>query len=451
MIAIIESSNARRRFFLATVAVLAAVPALKLGDVQALEVFLLLHLVFLAVCFVLAGFRCRVYWPWRRLGIPYGVFLFLTLLLALASFRFRFYPPPDISILKEPFILSVARVTEIALGAFYMVYLAAVLRDEPANRIYAMKVYFWAGFVTALYSLACYPLVFATHLELGVYGWDFRARGGFNEGGPYGLYLVSVMIVGLILYKGKALSKRQVWVCGAILLLTLGGSQSKAAFLAGGLLFLLNLIMAGTLRQRVTLAAVAMAAGIAVWTLTPFVGSIAGYARTYELAQQFGGELSEQQADGIGGRVAGALLVPRMIAAHPITGIGLGNFSLLRNDPDYLRGLPALDTWELPGIGLVAYIAELGIPLFAYLMVLICMPAWIMRKQSSALAFVLAAYQPLAHVFGVQLNFYYPWIGTAFALSTPELRQVLRRKVVVSTKIKVAEVRASQSLSNRRA
>jgi len=130
-----------------------------------------------------------------------------------------------------------------------------------------------------------------------------------------------------------------------------------------------------------------------------------------------------------GGRVAGAILVPRMIEAHPITGIGLGNFSLLRNAPEYLQGLPTKDTWELPGIGLVAYVAELGIPLFVYLMVLLCMPAWMCRFRASKFAFVLAAYQPLAHVFGVQLNFYYPWLCAAFALACP-LDSFRRRQVI---------------------
>ena len=118
-----------------------------------------------------------------------------------------------------------------------------------------------------------------------------------------------------------------------------------------------------------------------------------------------------------------------MIEAHPITGIGLGNFSLLRNAPEYLQGLPTKDTWELPGIGLVAYVAELGIPLFVYLMVLLCMPAWMCRFRASKFAFVLAAYQPLAHVFGVQLNFYYPWLCAAFALACP-LDSFRRRQVI---------------------
>ena len=48
------------------------------------------------------------------------------------------------------------------------------------------------------------------------------------------------------------------------------------------------------------------------------------------------------------GRVTGALIVPRMIAAHPIGGIGLGNYSLMRNDPEYPRDFPRWTNGILP-------------------------------------------------------------------------------------------------------
>ena len=429
----LKPSSPKRRLFLTILCCLAAAPNAKLGDVQALEIFLLLHLSFLIAQFAYAGFRCKVYPPWRRLGIPYGIFLLLTVLLALASMRFRFYPPLDITFLKMPFILSVARVIEVALGIFYMLYLASILRREPDNRRYAMKAYFWAGVASAVFSILSYPLLLAANLEWGVYLPDYRARGWFNEGGPYGLYLASVMIVGLLLYNLHDLKKIQAWPSGVILLLALVGSQSKATFMAACILFLLNLVLVGTSKQRVGLAAIAIIFGAVIWTMTPVPKLMLGYVNAYEVVQQYGNYVDEDAYGGFGGRVAGMVLVPRMISAHPITGIGLGTFSLLRNSPEYLQGLPTRDNWELPGIGLIAYVAELGIPLFAYLMLLLCLPAWMTRHRISMFAFILAAYQPIAHIFGVQLNFYYPWICTGFALSIPEVNSVPHNKVAYSS------------------
>jgi hypothetical protein len=343
--------------------------------------------------------------------------------------RFRFYPPPDITFLKTPFILSVARVIEVALGIFYMLYLASILRREPDNRRFALRAYFWAGVASAVFSLVSYPLLLAANLEWGAYLPDYRARGWFNEGGPYGLYLASVMIVGLLLYDLHGLKKIQVWTSGVILLLALVGSQSKAAFMAACILFLLNFVLQGTFRQRVALTAIALLAVTLVWTRTRVVDSMLGYVNAYEVVQLYGSDVDESAYGGFGGRVAGMVLVPRMISAHPITGIGLGNYPLLRNSPEYLQGLPTQDAWDLPGIGLISYIAELGIPLFAYLMFLLCLPAWMTRNRSSVFAFILAAYQPIAHIFGVQLNFYYPWICSGFALSIPVADSLEQRKI----------------------
>ena len=122
------------------------------------------------------------------------------------------------------------------------------------------------------------------------------------------------------------------------------------------------------------------------------------------------------------GRIVAAFIVPRMIAAHPMLGIGIGNYSLMRNDPDYLRGLPFVDDWDLPGLGLISDAAELGIPLTLFLAALLLRPFLQARKQKAhAVCMAAAAFQPAALLLGVNLNFFYPWLITAFLLAS--LRQ----------------------------
>jgi O-Antigen ligase len=411
------------RVFIGVVCVLAAMPITKLGDVQLLEVFFLLHFAFLIVNFILRGFRSRIYRSWRPIVVCHVLFLIVTLLLALASLRLHFYPPPATTLLKTPFVLSVARVMEISLGAFYMLYLASLFRSDAQSVDYALRIYFWTGVTSGVYSLLSYPILIATKVELGAYNYDYRARGFFNEGGPYGLFLVSVILVGLLLLTQRKLSRKKAWISGAILVSALLGSQSKAAFLACAIVFLLNLIIAGTFRQRLAIGSLAALLTVVVLATTNVTAQLNGYFESYELVTEYGGNLNEDAYGGFGGRLGGAVLVPRMIADHPWTGIGLGNYPLMRNDPHYLQGLPTNDSWDLPGIGLLSYVAELGIPLFVYLLGILCLPAWTLeRANAPALVFVLAAYQPIAHLFGVQLNFYYPWVCTAFALGVHSLQ-----------------------------
>ena len=43
----------------------------------------------------------------------------------------------------------------------------------------------------------------------------------------------------------------------------------------------------------------------------------------------------------------------------------------MRNDPDYLQGLPPVSEWDLPGMGLAGSAAEFGIPLTIFLLALL--------------------------------------------------------------------------------
>jgi hypothetical protein len=407
------------KVFLGACCILAATPVIKIADVQLLEIFFFFHVIWLALVLLFQGFRVPLNPLWRTIGTGYAIFFITTLCLALASLRFRFYPPlPSEPFLKQPLILSLARVTELALGAFYMLYIASILRNNHSDRTFAVKFYFWTGFATACFAVISIPLNLAVDIEWGVYHPNLRARGLFNEGGPYGLYLITVMVTGLLLRRAGHLSRMQTVCSAAILLPIFFLAQSKAAVLACFLLFLFNIFIVGTLRFKISLIALVAVFVLSVVTFTNFTRDFMAYVRAYEFVQDVGIHLDQSAYGGFSGRLAGAILTPRMIAAHPVTGIGLGNYPLLFNDPNYLQGLPGTSDWELPGIGILSYIAELGIPLFAYLIALLCTPSFmIYARRSAPIILILSVIQPLTHIFGVQLNFYYPWICSGLALS----------------------------------
>jgi hypothetical protein len=112
-----------------------------------------------------------------------------------------------------------------------------------------------------------------------------------------------------------------------------------------------------------------------------------------------------------------------MIASHPMTGIGIGNYSLMRNDPHYLGSLPTItDAEDLPAIGIPGIAAEMGIPTTIWLLILLFKPYWVCRKKASIIG-VAAIFQPIAHFFGVQLTFFYPWFVSACALAASSYEQ----------------------------
>ncbi len=401
----------------ALLAGLSAAPVLKIGDVQAVECAQLLWLAQAVPVFIYGGLRIRRSGFWRSYGGAYLLFLVTYIALAALSFRLEFYTPPDVSLLKQPFILSLSRTFELLMASFFMVKLAEDMRANPPARLLALNVYIGAGILSAILSIAGWILVNISGVHVfTIYGYEDRARGFFNEGGPYGVFLVSVAVALVV----RALGFRNRFgfaskVAIGLLLVALLLSGSKAGLLVVAGLLGLGLLFAGNRWQRVVIFA-AGALMVCV-LLTLFQGKLLGYAYAYMDLDE---ALAYRPGDPslIMGRIAAAAILPRMISEHPVLGIGPGNYSLMRNDPNYLQGLPPVDDWDLPGMGLFGAAAELGIPVTLFFLLLLMRPLKdAVRQRGGAGIAVCAGFQPLAFLAGVNLNFFYPWLVAGFVIS----------------------------------
>jgi hypothetical protein len=397
-------------------AALSAAPALKIGDVQPVEIVQALWLFIASLFFVRGGLNLSIGGAWRRYGAWYLAILFCSLGISALSLRLSFYPPDGMSFLKRPLALSAARIFELFLAIFFMLLIAEGLRSRKLLKL-VLDVYLWTGMLSALVSITGWlALKTAGLATLVVYGYDDRVRGFFNEGGPYGMFLISV---GLIAVLRARLFPPRIPTLFKLELATLAGalylSGSKAGFLAVVILCAVAAMVAGSRTQRF---AISGACGVALaLLLTIFGGKFAGYAYAYVNLDE---ALAYRPDDPslIMGRVAAAAIVPRMIAAHPVAGIGVGNYSLMRNDPDYLQGLPPVDEWDLPGVGLLGSAAEFGIPLAVAFVVVLLYPLFRARRaRAPAVVAVAAAFQPVAFALGVNLNFFYPWLVAGIAMA----------------------------------
>ena len=241
-------------------------------------------------------------------------------------------------------------------------------------------------------------------------------RGFFNEGGPYGIFLVSVFIVVLLrarLFRLPYAFLHKAALCVLAVALFLTGS--KAAILAGAVCCAI-----GFLSSRSRAQALAWS-GLCAVVLIAALGLLGGRAFGYFYAYtNFEESLANRPGDPslIMGRVAAALIVPRIIEAHPLLGIGVGNYSLMRNDPEYLQGMPSVTEWDLSGMGLFGSAAEFGIPATLFLLAVLLRPLLqARRRRAAAIVAVTAGFQPLAFLLGVNLNFFYPWLVAAFAIA----------------------------------
>lgn len=408
----------KQKAFLLVLCILAGAPVLKLGEIQILELILLLHFVLILVMFVYRGLRFRTTAIWRTYGIPNAAFLFAAGLLAVFALRLPFFPiASEPSLLKQPLFLSLSRLTEYLLVSFYMVYVADMLQEHRHALVFALKAYVYTGICSSLYGLFSWPLLLAAGIELGAYNPNQRIRGFMNEGGPYGVYLVGVAACACLLARLQAPRRSYFFALSVVAILpALILSQSKAAATAIVLILALLVLLEKSFWAKALIIAALASVILVVVVNRRSLNSYAGYFATAvddNLAQA-----EDAKDEGFGGRAGSFVFLPRMIAAHPIAGIGLGNYPLMRNDPEYLQGFTPVDHWDLPGSGLVSYAAELGIPLFVLLLVIVFLPLLkAIQRHAPKTIVVLAAVQPVSLLCGTQVNFFYPWLCSSFAIA----------------------------------
>jgi hypothetical protein len=408
-----------QRFFLPATSILASTILLKFGAIQWLELLYFAQIALMGIAFIRNDLRAVWFRPYLWLQVLYLLFMIAAVALAVASFRFTFYIPTNLAFFGYPGFITASRVLELFASTTVMLFLADLLRQEPAKLRLMMRLYFWTGVLSALYSYVSYPIDLAGLGTYGSYLSNHRFRGFQNEGGPYGVYLFTVFFVGFALYELRWEPLLRLRIGIALLPIAFYKSYSKASFMAVLALLAINVLFGrGVLRRVVLLAAIAVGSVVATRTLNLNPAKLLVAADSDSAAYERASHLHAGDGNYVYGRVAGLFIVPRMIAAHPLTGIGWGNYGVLRNDPQYRGASVWSDVADQPGLGILGYAAEFGIPLLSFLGVLLVLPYIYLRfRRCPTWMTNLALMSPLVHLFGAQLNVTYPWILTAFTLA----------------------------------
>jgi len=409
-----------RGWLIFVVWILAPVIVAKVADIKAIEAVLMLLFGWCGLDVVTGG-EFKLERPLAILLAQWAVFLAAASLLAVISLRLEFHPPTVAkgNLLHSPPFTSAAILMETLLCVGALVFFAQMMgRDARLLRL-AARLYVWIGVLYATYAIISWTALVFSHADLiGAYLTDSgvaRARALFAEGGEFGLYAVSVILMGAFRrYVLKDMSRAAFWaVVVPVLLLSMILSKSKAGALCLIGIFAWRSVVRMRIRYLPLMAAVAL---LLVWT-TPIVAGLEGYWIIYQHFDEVVATHAQDPSIG-SGRAAAVSVMPKLVKLHPFLGVGIGNYGLVRNDPEV--GIPGSDEiLDRAGIGLLSYTGELGLPLFAYLVWLVARPWRIVRKAKPRLpelAIVLAAFQLFAQGIEVQITFVYPWLVSAIAL-----------------------------------
>lgn len=390
---------------------------LKFAEVQYLEIIYVVELILLVAWYIPHLTPLRLYRPLYKIGLGWTIFSLLALVLAAFGLKQNFYLE-HASALKQPFVVSVARVAELFLDVFFMLYLANRYRQDGAVCRFAAWTYYLVGAAGSLYSLISIPL----HLG-GAYN-GIRMRGFNNEGGSYGTYVMTLIFLTMAMRSEGWISRRTAIFSQVLFGINLLGSQSKAALFEVFVFILLApaLRLRGTRLIWSTVGAVVVVTSL--WFALDVNSRLLQYTRAINEYRRVSA-LRPNDANYVVGRVAGLFLAPTMIRAHPYIGIGLGNYPIVRDDPRYRRATPVIEpSLDSPSLGPVDYIVDLGFPLFFYFTWVELAPAVVLVRRGEKFGIIcLMLMQPVANWFGAHLNLTYPWVGASIALGIAYGRQ----------------------------
>lgn len=410
-----STSTALLGFFVTGVCFTAPLTDLKVADIESAELFCFLSYVILIPWFCVVTYSRA----WNELTLRqlkvYGAFLILTFILALVATRLETFPIPDTGVFKTAPFLSFARVAQLAIDMGCAAVLVQAMADDQRFLKLLVQSYVYAGLVSAVYAIVSWLALYGGVDLGGAYIVEGpRAKGFFVEGGPFGVYLISVIAVCVFRWRVLGCSRQLPSLIQLLVLATaLVLSSSKAGILLGLVLLVVFAMFAGRAKYVLgVIMGLVLVVLVFPWMLEALAGYFADYSNFEEVLASRPDDTSLMM-----GRIMAAILVPIMTIDHPFLGIGIGNYPLQRNNPEYLSGLPTTDLWDLPGLGLVGYAAELGIPLFLVLCWLLWKPASMARSsRAPALVGCVASYQFFAHLMGVQLTFIYPWIVSSITM-----------------------------------
>lgn len=308
--------------------------------------------------------------------------------------------------LKSKYVISLVRFVELVLCLVVACLPFNFYRNNGLSFHDIVNKFLKYNAIICLGIFALFMVDIAIGTRLVSYGSTHRLRGFYVEGGPYGLYISTLLLLELMFFKRKLM----LALFGVALL----ASQSKAGIVGAAVFAFLALAFRYPfLRSFLTPKRVFR------FSTLVLVGVLLGGGVMYKVAENYVDDLSnlhqvlEQRGNDpslVMGRIAATFIGPRIIADNPFIGVGLGTYSLVRNNSEYRGPFPIVPGWDLTGLGgffnLLIENGAIGVILF-----LIATIRYFRFNEMGMVFFILFV---LPFLLGAQLYMVYPWLYLGF-------------------------------------
>jgi hypothetical protein len=228
------------------------------------------------------------------------------------------------------------------------------------------------------------------------------------EGGPYGLYIATILGIELLLLK-------RFWYL-IVFFAVLAFSYSKAGYvlfsICVALYFFLNVKQLKSFINPKNKVQFSFFVLFSFCFLGMAIGFIASnYIQNIKDVESLL-VLRKDDPSFVMGRIAAMYIGSNIIELNPFFGVGLGNYSLVRNADVYRGNFPVVDEWDLTGLGgIITLLFEGG--LIGIFLFILAVRAYI---NNDRISFALLILFLLPFFLGAQLYMIYPWVFLGFLI-----------------------------------
>lgn len=369
---------------------------IKIGFVKISELILLLSAPFL--------FKRNI----NKFLFYFLLFFTLETVLGLIITSTHHFDILGASSFKAPYRITIARYFElVSCIILCLITFRLFQRHKEKAKLIIDYLVQWNIIITIFFA-GIYILVLTGMLPLNksiiVYE-DYRLRGFYNEGGPYGLMLSFIFMLTFFQSKSRTRTLKQLF----LFIIIVFCARSKAGALV--IVVWIGLLNFQYLKIKFKVLAAPLLVVFLIGFYYLFINISSMYITELNRVKQ---SVIERPNDPylILGRVSGTYIVPNMVKENPVFGIGLGNYPLLRNNAEYRAFFPKppkeLMTIDAHGFGgLIDILVEMGI--FGLLLFAIIVYNLYNELRNRNKGYLFLTGFLLLFSFGVQLYFLYPW------------------------------------------
>lgn len=335
-----------------------------------------------------------------------ALFIAWFIITICLNYSRSFYLLENVSVLKTPYVISIGRFLELisCVNLTALVYLFFKGKSKEDIQQYIKYMYDFS-FIILMVNVVIYILYMSDFIaETRMVYWGDRLRGWFGEGGPYGLMLAFTFCLSFFYTNKYHFLTRTIIVLVIVFL-----ADSKAGFMLVLIWFAIHYYRKIYKSLRELNIIVLIIGGL-------FLSFVLSKLAKHYISDinNIKREIAERPTDInlIMGRIAGVYIFPEMIKDYPAMGIGLGNYPIMRNNPEYLGVIPRSPSGETDAHGfggLMQLLVDGGFFVFFAFMYIVYRFYRKIRPLNQGLEKFLFIFLCF-FMFGVQLYFLYPWV-----------------------------------------